>query len=419
METVSLAIINLRTDKEKAAVAGQVYLNKNPVFQRAYEAWDEKLRTRFIESILLGRATNPIWTVLNEEDDSEEILDGMHRVTTGLEYFNNTFSINKNYLLDLDSEKYNKKKYSDLDIDDKAKIRNYCFIFNKLDSSYRKDLNKLKNMYEILNRSSKTLNDYEFNKVLLNPFYDIVKKNKEAFIKTPFFNRITKDSRGNIDTEIIEMLVLTNELPNTWSSVNNLKEQWITSTFGDTSESINNYIKNHGVDLENKLKLLTKIIVDFYEIEFFSNDARTFKKNYLPYKFVASRCCFLIKNYSLFNRVSKNITKNIKEKLMYDDIQKVLNCNSRNAIFQRNLIQKIDEIIKSEINIDNRFFSDSDKKDKLKEQNWICPLCNKKIKETDRYEGDHIVSWTAGGETNSQNLQVLHKRCHQLKNTVP
>ena len=49
------------------------------------------------------------------------------------------------------------------------------------------------------------------------------------------------------------------------------------------------------------------------------------------------------------------------------------------------------------------------------EQKNICPSCKIGIKETDKYEGDHIVPWTGGGLTSSDNLQVLHKRCHQLK----
>ena len=70
MEVISLSIINLRTNKENAHATQQIYLNKSPDFQRCYEAWDDKLRTRFIESIILNRATNPIWTVLNNIDES-------------------------------------------------------------------------------------------------------------------------------------------------------------------------------------------------------------------------------------------------------------------------------------------------------------------------------------------------------------
>ena len=102
MENISLSIINLRTNKEIANAAGQIYLNKSPDFQRDYEAWNDKLRTRFVESIILNRATNPIWILLNDDENSEEILDGMHRITTALAFFNNDFCIHANHLMSLD-----------------------------------------------------------------------------------------------------------------------------------------------------------------------------------------------------------------------------------------------------------------------------------------------------------------------------
>ena len=91
MSSISLSIINLRTSKEFALTMNEVYINKNPDFQREYEAWDDKLKTRFIETILIGRAMNPIWTIYNPEEKSEEVLDGMHRLTTALDYLNNKF----------------------------------------------------------------------------------------------------------------------------------------------------------------------------------------------------------------------------------------------------------------------------------------------------------------------------------------
>ena len=417
MEHLSLSVVNLRTNKENALATNQVFLNKSPDFQRTYEAWEDKLKTRFIETIILNRATNPIWTVLNEEDDSEEILDGMHRVTTALAYLNNEFAINKSYLLSLPPDKYNKVFFNDLDVTDKAKIRNYNFIFNKLDSSYRKDLNKLRDMYEILNRSSKTLTDYEFNKVILNPFYDIIIKHKDAFLKSNFFSKI-KDSRGSIDTELIEMLVLTFDLPNCWSSLNNLKEEWIKNKIGETSESVLHYISTNGELIENKMTFMAKIINDFYQLNLFSENAKIFKKFFLPYKLIIARCCYLINNnYALFNRISNIIIPNLLEQILVDDIQERLQCNSRNATFQKNLIEKIDEIIENELKTEGiaRKFTKKVISEKLVEQNHICPKCNIKIKESDDYEGDHIIPWTAGGKTLPCNLQVLHKRCHQLK----
>jgi len=408
MENISLSIINLRTNKETAIAASQVYINKSPEFQRSYEAWDDKLRTRFIESMLLNRATNPIWTVLNENEESEEILDGMHRITTALSFLNNEFSINKNYLLTLNQDEYHKKKFQDLNPDDKAKIRNYNFIFNKLDSTYRNDKNKLRDMYEILNRSSKTLTDYEFNKVILMPFYEIISKHKNNFNSLIFFK--IKDVRGNIDIAIIEMLILTYDLPKCWSSIACLSDDWIKTNIGETNEKVTEFVKNNAIDIENRLTLIYKIIKDLKIINLISNNKKIFKKQYLIYKFIVSRCCHLIKSYSLFNRISNNL------KAPFEEILKNISGN-RNATFQRNTIDNIDKIINDILKNDNhaRFFTPKQISDKLIIQNNTCTLCNTIIKKTDEYEGDHIQSWCSGGLTTMDNLQVVHKRCHQKK----
>jgi hypothetical protein len=418
MENISLSIISLRVNKEAAIAAQQTFLNKNPYFQREFESWDDKLKTRFIESMLLGRATNPIWTVLNKEEDSEEILDGMHRISTALSFLNNEFSLNKNYFSCLNENEYNKKKFQDLSPDDRAKFRNYSFVFNKLDSTYRDDTNKLKDMYEILNRSSKTLNDYEFNKVLLQPFYDIILPYKEKFIQIGLFDK-AKDSRGYIDTEIIELLALTCELPHYWTSVNNLKSNWLKFNLGDTSEQVSTYLKENKESLIDILNLIVKIVDFFMKNDLFK---KNIKKNtvkmtdILIYKFIIARCCYLTKTIALFNRASTNLLINFKEQIMNVDLQEKLKCNSRNATFQKKLTDLIDSIIMSETNNSTRIFSKQMITKKLEEQKGTCSICQLKINEKDTYEGDHIVSWTSGGQTVYNNLQVVHQRCHKLKN---
>ncbi len=423
METVSLQIISVRVNKNNAKAMKLMYLNKSPDFQREYEAWNDKLKNRFIESILLGRAMNPIWTVLNEDDKCEEILDGMHRVTTALLYFNDEFMLDKKYLTMIDGDKYDKKKFSDLHIDDQTKIGSYNFLFNKLDSSYRKDMNKLRDMYEILNRSSRCLNDYEFNKVLLKPFYDIIISHKNDY-KNTFLSTI-KDERGNIESEILEMYVLSDsKLDESWSSISNLSKKWIEDNLGNTFESVNEYVKNNGDNINKKLKLMIKFINEFYKNHFIFNskeNKRDFKKFFVPYKFFISRCVYFIKDISLFNRLCDNLIHKFKNEIIIDNIQDKLDSNSRNAMFQKKLIQNIDLIIENEMNQNGkgeenkRFFSQEMIQKKLKLQKYICPSCEEEIKKDDEYEGDHMMPWSFLGKTTEDNLQVLHKKCHRRK----
>lgn len=51
----------------------------------------------------------------------------------------------------------------------------------------------------------------------------------------------------------------------------------------------------------------------------------------------------------------------------------------------------------------------------LKKQKGKCPFCNLNFKEGDIWEIDHIQPTAAGGKDTYDNLQLLHKHCHDLK----
>ncbi|ART82591.1 hypothetical protein CBP31_08140 [Oceanisphaera profunda] len=68
-------IINLYKDNE---------LKINPVFQRLFR-WDITRKTRFIESILLGIPIPPIF-VFQDDDGGWELIDGLQRLSTILEF---------------------------------------------------------------------------------------------------------------------------------------------------------------------------------------------------------------------------------------------------------------------------------------------------------------------------------------------
>tara|TARA_B100001123_G_C15234669_1_gene996660 strand:- start:28 stop:1272 length:1245 start_codon:yes stop_codon:yes gene_type:complete len=414
MTTLNLSMINVRINEETALAMGQTYINKNPDFQREYDAWDDKLKTRFVETMLLGRAMNPIWTILNPEENSEEILDGMHRITTATDFLNNKFKINAKFLTNDIFKVYDKKYFKELKPDEQAKIRNYNFIFNNLDSSYRTNINKRRDMYEILNRSSKTLNDYEFNKVLYNSFYDIISKYKDSF--NGFFKK--KDLRGEIETEIISLIVLSDELPKSWGSINTLITHFLENTIGTTEESVSKFLIENTDKVKEKLDFIEKITERLVYENVFSEDKKTFNKYYLPYKCFICRLYFKLQNISVFNRHIEKIIVKFKKEISTVDIQKKLDCKSRNAIFQKKLIQLIESIIDSEYHksnpVNNRLFDKKIILEKLKEQGNKCNLCKKDVSGI-QYEGDHIIPWSKNGKTEYSNLQILCIYCHNKK----
>lgn len=415
-ENITLKMIKIRTDRINAETNEDLFLNLHPAFQRKYECWDDKLKTGLIETLILLRAMNPIWTVFNEDENSEEVLDGKHRIMTALDFIDNKFCLNRKYLMTLNGDEYSDKYFRDLSFDQRNKLKNYNFTFNKLGSDIRKDENQLREQYHRLNRTTMVLNDYEFEKVLLNDFYNIISRHKNELVQTELFQK-RKDARGNIDVEIIEMLALANNLPTSWESLNSLKEKWIKNELGETSESVKENLKEKKNIFDEKLILIRKIIKELSGKNVFSDNSKIFKSHLLLYKIFVSRCTYLIGSYPLFNRVFDKLVEKSLDQLFTDNIQLKLDCKSRNATFQKKFCILVDEIINSEIHQigSKRFFTKEEISKKLKDQNFTCPKCKLQIKNNDQYEGDHIIPWTSNGSTTFENLQVLHKRCHQLK----
>ena len=61
-----------------------------------------------------------------------------------------------------------------------------------------------------------------------------------------------------------------------------------------------------------------------------------------------------------------------------------------------------------------RKFSDKMKREAYERQNGICPKCEEHF-DIDEMEGDHILPWSKGGPTTSDNCQMLCKKCNATK----
>jgi hypothetical protein len=422
MSKVALNIINLRINDEIAKSTSQIYLNIKPSFQREYESWDNKLKTRLIETMLIDRAMNPIWTIYNDEEDSEEVLDGMHRLTTALQFLNNEFSIGKD-LMELESEDYQGKYFRDLTPDQRQKVRNYEFIFNKLDSSYRNDPEKLSDMYELLNRSSKPLNDFEFQKPLLQPYYELLQQYSKSFYNSPLYP-YDGSKRGKIEEEIGKWIAFSDDKLLKFSSINDMYKKWKIQVFGQqgkiTKEGVQKTLTKYNSKLSNRIDRIKFVMDKFDQSNLFSISKKV--KYRIEHMFMVCRTVALTSSNEVFTRILPNLIEQFSKYILEEENKNETRngaFQNRNGAFQNKLINKIDAILYDilESMNDKRLFTKETIEEKLKEQQGMCAICNKKITEKDKYEGDHINPWTNGGKTIPENLQVVHQRCHKIKSS--
>lgn len=146
---------SLATDKLDMSYGELINLYKNneliisPKFQRLYR-WNISKRTKFIESILLGIPTPPIF-VAEDEKGSWELVDGLQRTSTVLSFFGELKNDNPNnsWVMDGGSLVAELNGYSHRTLPEKFKrniLRTPCRVeIIKWDSEY--DLR-----YELFNR---------------------------------------------------------------------------------------------------------------------------------------------------------------------------------------------------------------------------------------------------------------------------
>ncbi|MCH1613809.1 MAG: DUF262 domain-containing protein, partial [Flavobacteriales bacterium] len=97
-QSVTLSTVKCRVDKITAETIDLPYLELNPFWQRKYECWRPNEVTKLIETLLLNRAMNPIWTVDHPKENKECVLDGMHRLTTCIKFIKGELQITGKFL---------------------------------------------------------------------------------------------------------------------------------------------------------------------------------------------------------------------------------------------------------------------------------------------------------------------------------
>jgi len=189
-----------------------------------------------IGTMFLKRMMCPIWTVFNKDENSDEVLDGQHRLMTIKAFINDEFVVENSWIPEIHG-----KRFSQLDPDAQQLILNYNIPFNKLGSEYRDNPDMLFQTFEMLNKASKPLNRHEVYKPLRIGYYRLLAPYVERFTGTPLFQG--KNHRGLFESRLtqiqafLDMDLEKNDMLY-FSSQEDLKEKWCARYIGSNAGQI-------------------------------------------------------------------------------------------------------------------------------------------------------------------------------------
>jgi hypothetical protein len=250
----NVSFIGILSDPTKREITGG-WLNIQPDFQREYELRPASWRGMLIQTIYLGRMMCPIWTVFNKTENSDEVLDGQHRLMTIKSFLQDEFAVENERVPAI-----HRKRFSELDPDDQQVILNYNIPFNKLGSEYRDNPDILYETFEMLNKASKPLNRHEVYKPLRLGYYELLAPFVERFSRTPLF-REKKNHRGLYESRLTQILAIQDmDLEKykklRFSSQEDLKEDWCIRYVGSKAEEIRERFEKNKEKIERNLETL-------------------------------------------------------------------------------------------------------------------------------------------------------------------
>lgn len=171
-----------------------------PHFQREF-VWDQKMASRFVESLLLGLPVPGIF--LSEEEDTKRLIvvDGQQRLKSLRYFYEGKFEKKKFVLTGLDS-RFKGQTYDSLDPGDRRTLDNsllHATIFRQDKPS--DDKSSVYQVFERLNTSGRQLSPQEIRAAMYyGPFNDLLQKLNENSTWRELFGKVDKRMK---DRELI------------------------------------------------------------------------------------------------------------------------------------------------------------------------------------------------------------------------
>jgi len=392
------------------------------------QCWNISQKVDMIDTCFQGWTCPPIYILKHPgrtdtvPDGEDHVFDGAHKLEAVFEFINGGFPLKATATACKEIKEHSGKYFVNLPHELKNKIRKYRFTINTIDDETACDPERLRTLWRRLNSSGTKVNSYEMEIQSIAPLITtVLKPAGERFKGTVLF---PKDSsrRGDLE-QMLQVLLALIDIPEPESaSQNALILAWHTKELGATSVDFTAKVAERGTEWFENLVRCHKILEELTQLNVFcdsdgnSDIAGALRKTELPFVLGRLGRRFTIEN---FRSQKVAIARQLRDEIFSkspEEMLALIGGTGRNGTFQKKLLWMIDRIVDAFVGIvQPRLFTKKQKKAKLKEQKGLCAACDQKILAHHLFDGDHVMEWSAGGLTSMENLQILHRTCHQAK----
>lgn len=335
-----------------------------PPYQREF-VYDLTQAEAVIQTVLRGFPLNVMYWV-KTGDNRYEVLDGQQRTLSVMQYLNHQFSIT------LDGQKY----YWDALPDDKYNaIMNYELMVYICEGEESEKLE----WFKIVNIAGEKLTDQELRNSVYTGKW--LSNAKQYFSKRNCVAKRLSDKYIKGDPNRQELLE---------KALKGICEQ-------QGMKEITEYMALHKSDPDaDELWQYFQDVIHWVE--------KIFPKYYADMK--GLDWCHLFNKYHDGQYHSTVISEEVKRLHEDEDVQ------DHRGIYEYLLCKDTDPYAGRFLKL--RVFDKRDKRAAYSKQNGICPICKQHF-EFEEMEGDHIKPWSKGGQTTSDNCQMLCRDCNAKK----
>lgn len=346
-----------KDSQEEGVVAYGGRLDVRPKYQREF-VYKDKQRDAVIDTVLKGFPLNVMYWA-KKDDGTFEVLDGQQRTISICQYLNHDFSVKDGKNI----------KYIDNWTEDKRKqILNYELMVYICEGG---DTEKLE-WFKTINIAGEKLSDQELRNAVYSGTWLTQAKRYFSRNGCPAMKIGDKFVTAEVNRQGLLEKALT----------------WISFAQGCTIEE---YMAKHQHDAEcSELWQYFQSVIEWVQMTFIK-----YRKEMKNVDWGELYARFSSEHYD-----TNALEQEIAALMVDDDVKKV-------GIYKYVLTRE-------ERWLSIRSFSPSEKRSAYERQKGVCPICHKTFR-IEEMEADHIIPWSKGGHTNSDNCQCLCKKCNRDK----